>query len=287
MRVGFVGLGRMGLPMCQRLLQAGHTLTVWNRSSEKAHDLIKQGAQLATTPAQLAAQSDIILMCLFDAAAIETVMYGEQGLASVTSANKIIVDHATVSPQQTKQLAARLPQGWIWLDAPVSGGTAGAEAGTLAVMVGGEASALQQVRPYLQAYAARITHMGAVGAGQVTKLCNQTIVTATIAAIAEAVCLAQEAHIDSKQLATALAGGWADSTLLPIFVERMHNLPSEATATVQTMLKDLTAITDLATLQQTAMPVSHTVYQLYQLAAKQGLVHADVSHIIQTLQGKQ
>lgn len=284
MRVAFAGIGLMGLPMSQRLLAANYKLTVWNRTQEKTEPLLAKGAQLATTPVDLAVAADVIVLCLFDAEAVEQVVFGEQGLIHTQCTKaKIIVDHSSISPRQTKAFAARLPKGWHWLDAPVSGGTGGAEQGTLAVMVGGQTEALQQVEDIIKTYAARITHMGAVGAGQITKLCNQTIVTATIAAIAEALCLAQDAQISSEQLATALTGGWADSVLLQIFVERMHNLPSEPTATVATMLKDLNTIVSQAQEQGTAMPVSHIVQQLCQLASRQGLGDNDISYLFQTL----
>lgn len=287
MKIGFAGIGLMGLPMCERLLQAGHTIHIWNRSPEKTLSLQAKGAQLVNNPVDLATESDVVFLCLFDAKAVENVVFGDQGLLKLsTKQTKIIVDHSSISPQQTKKLASRLPQDWQWIDAPVSGGTAGAANGTLAIMAGGEASAIKQVTPIMQAYAAQITHMGQVGAGQVTKLCNQTIVTATIGAIAEAISLAQDADVDATRLIEALKGGWADSILLQIFVERMHHLPSQATATVQTMLKDLNTIAGLAQEQGTAMPISHATQQLYQLASRHGLADQDVSHLIQILQGK-
>lgn len=287
MRIGFVGIGLMGLPMATHLLQAGHELCVWNRTKEKTAVLQAAGATVVDSPLQLAEQSDIIFICLFDGDAVKEVVFGAQGLtqAKVTS-SRILVDHSSISPQLTRTLADSLPAGWQWLDAPVSGGTGGAEAGNLAVMVGGELSALELVQPIMQSYAARITYMGTVGAGQVTKLCNQTIVTATIGSIAEAICLATDAGVDASKLAQALEGGWADSILLRIFVERMNNLPLQPTATVQTMLKDLNTVATLAQEQGTAMPISHATQQLYQLAVRQGQGRQDVSHLIQSLKVK-
>lgn len=288
MRVGFAGIGLMGQPMCERLIAAGHAITVWNRSSQKLSPLQQQGASVVTSPADLAAQVDIVFLCLFDASAVEEVVFGAAGLVHADhNTAKIIVDHSSISPQKTKAFAARLPAGWQWVDAPVSGGTGGAKQGTLAIMVGGDAVAVTQLEPIMQAYAARITHMGAVGAGQVTKLCNQTIVTATIGAIAEAMCLAQDAQVDASRLAQALGGGWADSVLLQIFVERMSKLPAQPTATVQTMLKDLNTIAALAQEQGTAMPISSAAQQIYQLAARHGLGDVDVSHLIKILQTKE
>lgn len=287
MRIGFAGTGLMGFPMCQRLLAAGQSLMVWNRSPQKAQALQQEGAQLAASLGHLVAQTDSIFLCLFDADAVEEVVFGAEGLVQQAgSTAKIIVDHSSISPQKTKAFAALLPVGWQWIDAPVSGGTGGAEKGSLAIMAGGEAATLEKVEPIMQAYAARITHMGGVGAGQVTKLCNQTIVTATIGAIAEAMCLAEDAEVDASQLAQALGGGWADSVLLQIFVERMSNLPAKATVNIQTMLKDLNTIETLAQEQGTAMPISHASQQIYQLATRHGLGQEDVSHLIQILKGK-
>lgn len=286
MRVGFAGIGLMGFPMCQRLMNAGQSITLWNRSPQKLIPLQLQGAKVAVSPADLASQIDIVFLCLFDAQAVEEVVFGNEGLVQAPgNAAKIIVDHSSISPQKTQAFAARLPEGWQWVDAPVSGGTGGAEQGTLAIMVGGETTTAKTVESIMQAYAARITYMGGVGAGQVTKLCNQTIVTATIGAIAEAMCLAQDAGVDASQLTQALGGGWADSVLLQIFVERMSNLPEQPTATVQTMLKDLNTIAALAQEQGTAMPVSAATQQLYQLAARHGLAETDVSHLIKILKG--
>ncbi|MEZ2721458.1 NAD(P)-dependent oxidoreductase [Paenalcaligenes hominis] len=286
MRIGFAGVGLMGLPMCTRLLQAGHQLAVWNRSKAKVTPLVAAGATVCDSPKALAEQTDVVIMCLFDADAVAEVVFGPQGLAQASRSLPLtVVDHSSIAPQRTQEFAAQLPAGWQWVDAPVSGGTAGAEAGSLAIMAGGEAEQIERLQPVLEAYAAQVTHMGAVGAGQVTKLCNQTIVTATITAIAEAMCLAEDANVDVAKLPKALAGGWADSVLLQWFVNRMLNLPEQPTATVQTMLKDLNTIAELAQSQGTAMPVSHAVQQLYQIVQRQGLGNQDVSHIIQTLKG--
>ncbi|GGE61532.1 MAG TPA: NAD(P)-dependent oxidoreductase [Paenalcaligenes hominis] len=286
MRIGFAGIGLMGLPMCRRLLQAGHQLAVWNRSQAKTAPLAAAGATVYDSPQALAAHTDVVILCLFDANAVAEVVFGKHGLVQAQKKTAItVVDHSSIAPQRTQALAKQLPAGWHWVDAPVSGGTAGAEAGTLAIMAGGAAEQVERIRPVLAAYAAQVTHMGAVGAGQVTKLCNQTIVTATITAIAEAMCLAQDANVEVAKLPEALAGGWADSVLLQEFVSRMLHLPEQPTATVQTMLKDLNTIAELAQTQGTAMPVSHAVQQLYQIVQRQGLGSQDVSHIIQTLKG--
>ncbi len=284
--IGFCGLGLMGSRMASRLLAAGHTLQVWNRSPDKAEPLVAKGATLAKTPAELASQCEVVLSCVYDAQAVEELVFGPNGIAQHNGTMKVFVDHASISPKATQAFAQRLQHACpnsYWLDAPVSGGTGGAEAGTLAIMVGGRDEDLQHVRPYLDAYAQRITLMGANGAGQTTKLCNQTIVASTIAVIAEAMRLATDEGVDASLLNEALAGGWADSTLLQLFVPRMSASEVPVTATLDTMLKDLDTVAALAQLNHTAMPVAHAVQQLYRLASKHELGDQDASQIIKIL----
>ena len=280
MKIGFCGPGLMGAPMVRRLLAAGHEVHVWNRTVAKLAPLAEAGAIIEATPAALAAQSVAICMCLLDAAAVESVVFGPAGIASVTGA-RWVIDHSSIAPGATQTFASRLMKanGAVWIDAPVSGGVAGAAAGTLAVMAGGPAGAIAQITPLLTAYAARVTHMGPVGAGQATKLCNQTIVAATIAAIGEAVGLARNSGIDPAKLTEALAGGWADSKLLQIFVPRMTAPPEVSIGALDTMLKDLDGVAVLARESGTPMLVSGAVQQAYRLASSLGLGGADLSEI--------
>ncbi|ACD16715.1 6-phosphogluconate dehydrogenase NAD-binding [Paraburkholderia phytofirmans PsJN] len=171
-----------------------------------------------------------------------------------------------------------------WIDAPVSGGVAGATAGTLAVMAGGAAADVEAVKPLLGAYASRVTHMGDVGAGQTAKLCNQTIVTATLAAIAEAVSLAQRSGLDASRLTEGLAGGWADSVLLQTFVPRMTQTGLAPIGAFRTFQKDIDTVAATAYETGTPMPVSSTVQQLLRLGAAMGLGEADLSAFIDVLQ---
>ncbi|CAM5788655.1 NAD(P)-dependent oxidoreductase [Castellaniella caeni] len=281
MKIGFCGLGRMGVPMVRCLLRAGHEVHVWNRSAGPAQALAAEGAQVCASPRALADACPWVALCVFDAAAVEAVVFGTDGLAA-SRGLQVLIDHSSIPPGHTRAFARRLAdtQGAQWLDAPVSGGTGGAAAGTLAVMVGGDAAVCEQVTPVLRAYAQRVTYMGPSGAGQVTKLCNQTIVATTIAAIAEAVALAQDAGVDAARLAEALAGGWADSTLLQLFVPRMTQEPPAAQATLDTMLKDLDTVAALARSQGTAIPVAAAAGQHYRLASRQGHGADDVSQLI-------
>lgn len=288
MKLGFCGLGLMGQPMVTRLLAAGHEVYIWNRSADKAHPLLALGAKWVSTPAELAQQCEQVLMCVYDTQAVHDVVFGEQGLASVEGPLRIVVDHSSIIPQATRDMAARL---WdqrqaYWLDAPVSGGTVGAENGTLAIMVGGDEQALETMRPALYAYASQITHMGPNGAGQVTKLCNQTIVATTLNAIAEAISLAQDNGVAAERLNEALKGGWADSVLLQLFVPRMTQGTQDTKASLDTMLKDLNTVANLAQQSQTTMPVSHAAQQQYRSAHRMGIGGRDVAELMQVLDAR-
>ncbi|NPT46670.1 NAD-binding protein [Paraburkholderia sp. 1N] len=314
MEIGFCGPGLMGAPMIRHLLRAGHTVHVWNRTRAKAEALLADGAKVVDTPRELASRCEAVLLCVADAAAVEETVFGAEGLLSVDAAAprrvRWIVDHSSIPPAATRAFARRAAtvagataasaassgakggresegEGGAsvgWIDAPVSGGVAGATAGTLAIMAGGAAADVEAVTLLLGAYSARVTHMGDVGAGQTTKLCNQTIVTATLAAIAEAVSLAQRSGIDAAKLTEGLAGGWADSVLLQIFVPRMTQGGLAPIGAFRTFQKDIDTVAATAYETGTPMPVSSTVQQLLRLGAAMGLGEADLSAFIDVLQ---
>lgn len=274
----------MGAPMIRHLLAAGHRVGVWNRTRAKSEALAADGARVVDTPRALAEQVETVLMCVLDARAVGDVVFGPDGLLSGDAAARRvrrIVDHSSIPPGVTRDYAKRAADlGVGWVDAPVSGGVPGAQAGTLAVMAGGRAEDLDAVRPLIDAYAARITHMGDAGAGQTAKLCNQAIVTATVTAIAEAVGLAQASGIDAARLAQALAGGWADSVLLQTFVPRMTSGGHTPIGALGTFQKDVDTIADAARDTGAVMPVSATVQQVLRLGAAMGLADADFAAFI-------
>ncbi|MFP6559150.1 NAD(P)-dependent oxidoreductase [Paraburkholderia sp. B3] len=289
--LGFCGPGLMGAPMIRHLLRAGHAVRVWNRTPAKAEALAADGARVAATPREMAQVADVVLLCVADAAAVESVVFGPGGLLDERAGPagrprvRRIVDHSSIPPEATRALAARAAAlGVGWVDAPVSGGVGGAQAGTLAIMAGGAEADVAAVAPILAAYAARVTHMGAVGTGQTTKLCNQAIVTATVAAIAEAVSLARRSGIDAAKLPEALAGGWADSVLLRTFVPRMTQDGLAPIGALKTFQKDVDTVAAAAQQTGTPMPVSGTVQQLLRLSAAMGLGEADFSGFIDVLQ---
>ncbi|MDX3971469.1 MAG: NAD(P)-dependent oxidoreductase [Bradyrhizobium sp.] len=281
-RLGYLGLGLMGTPMTRRLLKAGYQVAVWNRSEGKVAPLAEAGAKRAVTPRDLLASSDIVFMCVTDAAAVEKVIFGPEGLAAAPGADKLVVDFSSIHPDAARDLATRLKDanGAGWIDAPVSGGTKGAEEGTLAVMAGGEAGDIERVRPYVLAMARRFTHMGPVGAGQTTKLCNQVIVGCAMAVLAEATRLAVNAGIDANRLPEALAGGFADSIPLQLFVPRMvQGIHSPPLGHIATMLKDLDTVADVAQATSTPVPMASLAGQIFRLAKATRGAEADALEI--------
>lgn len=268
-KLGYLGLGLMGLPMTRRLLGAGYDVAVWNRSPGKAAALADAGAKAAASPREVAEQASIVFMCLTDASAVEEVVFGDNGLAGVAGAGRLVVDFSSIHPDKTRSIATRLKQanGMAWVDAPVSGGTKGAEEATLAIMAGGEAADVERVRPYIMAMARNFTHMGPSGAGQTTKLCNQVIVGCAMAVLAEATRFAVNAGIDAKRLPEALAGGFADSIPLQLFVPRMaQGIHSPPLGHIHTMLKDLDTVVDVARDTSTPVPMAALAAQIFRMA---------------------
>jgi 3-hydroxyisobutyrate dehydrogenase len=278
-KLGYLGLGMMGFPMTRRLISAGHDVVIWNRSAGKAAALVDAGARLAARPSDIATAADIIFMCVTDAAAVEKVVFGADGLATVAGHGKLVVDFSSIHPDAARAVAARLQKanGMGWIDAPVSGGSKGAEEGTLAVMAGGDAADIERIRPYVLAMARRLTHMGPVGAGQTTKLCNQVIVGCAMTVLAEATRLAVNAGIDANKLPEALAGGFADSIPLQLFVPRMVHSPP--LGHIATMLKDLDTVVDVARDTSSPVPMSALAAQLFRLAKSARGADADALEV--------
>lgn len=287
-RLAFAGIGLMGLPMCQRLLAAGYPLVVWNRSPEKCAPLVALGAEQAHKPAELCAQADIVLLCLADTQAVAEVMFAERGIAAAMNDKQVLVDFSSIEPAATQDMAQRLfvRSGAQWLDVPVSGGVVGAEAGTLAMMAGGDTDALAAVTPVLEHLSQRVTHMGAVGSGQVAKVCNQMLVACNAMVIAEVVALAEQAGVDASLLAPALAGGFADSKPLQILAPQMAQREFEPVKWhVRTLLKDLDMAVKLSQSHTSATPMSGLAAQLMRTHAAQGHLAADPATLIKLYSG--
>ncbi|CAI8895069.1 MULTISPECIES: NAD(P)-dependent oxidoreductase [Pseudomonas] len=282
--LGFAGIGLMGLPMCRRLLAAGYPLTVWNRNPAKCAPLVEAGARQVATPAELCEQADVVMLCLADTAVVREVVFGPAGVAEGAKPGQLLVDFSSLEPTATREMAAELADktGMAWLDSPVSGGVVGAEAGSLAIMVGGDAADLDRVRPVLLELGQRVTHMGGVGAGQVTKACNQMIVACNALVIAEVVALAEQAGVDASLIAEALAGGFADSKPLQILAPQMAESRFEPVKWhVRTLLKDLDTAVKFSRETGSATPISGLAAQLMRLHGAQGFLQKDPATLVQ------
>ena len=283
-RIGFVGLGLMGLPMTRRLLAAGHPVAVWNRSPDKCLPAVDAGATQAISLAALAQGADIVMTCLSDTAAVEQAVFGPDGIAAHGAPGKLLVDFSSIEPGATRLFAQQLHDacGMNWVDAPVSGGVAGAENGKLVIMAGGDQADVERIRPLLEPLSQRVTHMGAIGAGQVTKVCNQLIVAANAMLIAEAVSLAGKSGVDASLLAPALAGGFADSLPFQILAPRMAAGEFEPVQwKVATLLKDLDTAVKLAREADAGAPMAALADQLMRTFAAQGNAQRDLSSVVE------
>ena len=263
--LGWIGLGDIGKPMALRLIAAGHDVVVWGRTRSRLQPALDAGASAAESPADLAARCEAVLLCVTDGDAVEDVVFGERGLAEGAAQGSVIVDHSTIHPDETRNIATQLADVSVgWVDAPVSGGSAGAEAGTLSSFLGGDAKDVERVRPWIAAYTANVTHMGPVGSGQIAKSCTQAVVAGTVALWAEVVGYARRCGIDPAQMVDALAGGWADSAVRQAHAHNLVRGRFRPSAT-HLLLKDLEIIGDMASGTTSPMPVTAAVTTLYRM----------------------
>lgn len=271
-----LGTGRMGLPMARRLCQAGHTVHVWNRTRAKAEALLADGAVVHGNAADAAGQADITLSLLENGPAVAQVLC-DHGVADALRAGSLFIDMASIQPAEAREHARRLGErGVAVLDAPVSGGTVGAEAGTLAIMVGGAASDFDRAQPVFAALG-RATHVGPHGAGQLAKLANQMVVGITIGAVAEALLFAARGGADMARVREAILGGFADSRVLQLHGQRMVERDFAPRARMGVQLKDLDNA--LATAGQLGFdaPVTALLRTLYREGMDHGLQDLDHS----------
>ena len=285
MRVGLVGLGAMGRPIGLRLLRAGHTLGVWGRRAEAVQPLRLAGACVHATPAGLARHCEVLLTVVTAGADVEAVGFGDEGLIHGAAPGTVWVDHSTIAPETARALAARAaPRGLAMLDAPVSGGAQGAVEGTLAIMVGGPAAALERVRPLLQQIGRRIVHVGESGAGQVAKACNQMIMVACIEAVAEALRLAARSGVDPAKVQAALAGGSAASRVLEVFGTRMAARDFCAGVEARLHHKDFGILLAAAAVGGVPLPIAALVRQQLNALMAQGWGRDDTSSLLRVLE---
>ncbi len=238
LRIAVLGIGMMGYPMARRLCQAGHAVSVWNRDRSKAERLLQHGARVAASPAEAVAGAEFVITLLTDGTAVAGVLFG-QGAAAAMTPGALLVDMSSIMPSQAREHASRLEaMGLRHLDAPVSGGTLGAEQGTLAIMAGGDAADFARAAS-LFAVLGRATQVGPHGAGQLAKLANQMIVGITIGAVAEALLLCQQGGADPAKVREAISGGFADSRILQVHGERMVGRDFAKRGSMQVQLKDM------------------------------------------------
>lgn len=276
MNVAVLGTGLMGLPMARRLCDAGHHVTAWNRTRSKALPLQAHGAHVADSASQAVAGAQVVLTLLTDGDAVAHVLFND-GVADALTRGALVVDMSSIRPAQARAHAEQLAQrGVHHLDAPVSGGTIGAEQGTLAIMVGGDADRFEQAQPVFSALG-RATHVGPHGSGQLAKLANQMIVGITIGAVAEALLLAARGGADIARVRDAIRGGFAESRVLQVHGERMVQGDFAARGTVATQIKDLRNA--LITASETGFdaPITRLFETLYTQAADHGLAALDHS----------
>ncbi|UTH35230.1 NAD(P)-dependent oxidoreductase [Pseudomonas sp. KHPS1] len=284
--LAFAGIGLMGLPMTRRLLAAGYPLTLWNRSPDKCAPLLELGAHRVENPAELCRDASVVMLCLANTEVVREVVFGPGGIVEGARPGQLLVDFSSLEPAATREMASELEArtGMRWVDAPVSGGTPGAEAGTLAIMAGGRDEDVERVRPVLAHLGQRLTRMGEVGAGQVTKVCNQMIVACNALVIAEVVALAERSGVDASLIAQALAGGFADSKPLQILAPQMAASQFEPIKWhVRTLLKDLDTAVKLSREQGSATPMSGLAAQLMRLHGSQGNLERDPATLVELL----
>ena len=269
MRVGFIGLGIMGQPQARNLLRAGFALTVATRTAGKAARFAEQNKALgeiraATTPAEVARECEIIITMVTDTPDVVAVAYGDDGIFAAARPGTIVIDMSTISPSVTRDLAAKAMQsGVLWMDAPVSGGEKGAIEGTLTIMVGGEAVAVERARPVLEAMGKRITHFGPAGNGQATKLCNQIMVAVNLLAVCETMTFARKNGLDLNLVHQALTGGAANSWALEVLGKKMIDRDFKPAFMVKLQQKDLRLVLDAASRSQTPVPTASLANQMF------------------------
>ncbi len=270
-RVGFIGLGIMGAPMAANLLKAGFAVTVWNRSPSRTQPLLEAGASGADSPAGVAAASEVTLSCVTNSGDVEEVALGPNGVIEGAKHGSVYIDCSTIAPEMARKVSAALAKrGVAMLDAPVSGGDIGAQAGTLAIMVGGESKTFERCRPVLDAVGKTIVHVGPNGAGQVVKLCNQIAGGLNLLAAAEAIALARRAGVDPNKMLEVVSAGAAGSWMLSNLAPRAVRGDYAPGFMVDLMQKDLRLVLDAANDSHTPLPGTALVSQLFQSIQAEG-----------------
>ncbi len=283
--LGFIGLGAMGLPMAMNLRLAGHPLWVYARAPRRASELLAAGATYAPSPNAVARSVDVLFINVSDDAAVDAVLFGPDGAAAGMAAGSVVVDMGTTSPAATRAFAARLAESSVaWLDAPVSGGEAGAKAATLSIMVGGDEVNFARVLPLFQVMGRNIVHVGAIGAGQVAKACNQIAVSTTLLGVAEALTFAGRQGVDPTRVRAALMGGSAYSRILEMHGQRMLDRDFAPGFRARLHQKDLGIVLNEARDKNVALPGTAAAAQLLNALVAAGEGELDSSALVRIIE---
>ena len=284
-KLAFIGMGVMGAPMAGHLVRAGHDVTVFNRTRSKADDWAKEyGGSVADTPAGAAKDCDIVFACVGNDDDLEAVTLGEDGAFGAMKPGSVFVDHTTVSAAIARRLADEADtRGFASVDAPVSGGQAGAQNGKLSIMCGGSADAMAKAEPVMQCYAARIVHVGDAGAGQTTKMCNQIAIAGAIQGVAESLRFAQASGLDLDKVFEAISGGAAQSWQMVNRWETMARDEFDFGFAIDWMRKDLGLALDEARRNGAQLPVAALVDQFYSEVQKMGGARQDTSALVRRI----
>jgi 3-hydroxyisobutyrate dehydrogenase len=263
-RVGFIGLGIMGMPMVRNLVGAGFEVTAYNRTRSKTERLADEGVRIAGSPGELAEENSVVITMVSDTPDVESVILGENGIIESIKPDSVVIDMSTISPQATQRIAIRLREKRAhMLDAPVSGGEQGAINGTLSIMVGGDARIFKRCRPVLEAMGKDIIHVGSNGMGQTVKLMNQILVVGNLNAVVEALVFAQKQGVDLEKAIDAVKGGAAGSWQLANLAPRIIMRDFRPGFMVDLMQKDLRLIMEAAESMGVPLPVTSLVNQMF------------------------
>jgi len=282
LKIGYVGIGLMGLPMTRRLRSLGYQLRAYDLQPDRLALAVAAGAVAASSPADATLEADIVLLNLPTTDAVEAAAFGDAGVASALKPPQLVVDFSTIKVDKGKAFAAKLKgkTGCGWIDAPVSGGPPASGTGTLTVMAGGDVADIERVRPLMGDIAGQFTHMGAAGSGLVAKMLNQLIVGAGHAVMAEAVVLAEAAGIDASKLPQCLAGGHADGTLLQKLYPRMVKRDFAPQGYARQLLKDLEMVNDFAGGLKAPTPMMGEALSLYRMLIHRGHAELDTAAVL-------
>ena len=282
--IGFVGLGTMGAPMVRNLLKHGHTVCVWARRPSAMAPLLAVGAHAGESATHVASRCDIVMTMVTDTTAVEEVILGKNGIAAGARSGSLVIDHSTIDAAGAQRIASELQARSIeMLDAPVSGGGAAAEGGTLAIMVGGPKAALERAYPLLSCYAKNIVHVGSNGAGQIAKACNQICTIVNQLGAAEAMLLAERAGVDPRAVKEALMGGFAASRMLDLQAPKMIARDFEGKVESRLHHKDIHIVLDMARQFGIELPASAAAAAVLDTLQQRGGARQDSAAIFNVL----